>query len=226
MQRIYQRAENGFTNHLELNRQTAFHEAGHVAAIYLENKRKNLPPVFFEIHVNKPDSLTRPLSAKVNGGRLVGEPSIVIRENIASEGNSSAPDDYQRVYEADMINFLAGPLAEAKYVAIRDNEVFNINLLNPRALSHYGGSADLLEVMSYLECYLPSPERREAKLNALFNETFRFIQNHSNWKKITALAHHILNDAHSNISCYQAIEVLEASVKNSHIASRLQAAFV
>jgi len=32
----------------ELIRQTAFHEAGHAAAIYLYNKQKQLPPVFFK----------------------------------------------------------------------------------------------------------------------------------------------------------------------------------
>ena len=34
-------------NHAELSRKTAIHEAGHAAAIYLGNKQKQLPPVFF-----------------------------------------------------------------------------------------------------------------------------------------------------------------------------------
>ncbi len=226
MQRFYQRDKNGYTDHLELNWQTAFHEAGHVAAIYLENKRKSLPTIDFEIHVSKQDSNVLPLFAKVNGGRLVGDLTTVSQEDVANYRDSSDTDGYQRVYEADIINFLAGPLAEAKYVAIRDNEVFNINLLTPQALNHYGGNADLLEVMSYLEFFIPSPEQRKARLNALFAETFSFIQQPSNWKRITALAHHILNTGHENISCEQAIGVLEASVKNSHNAANLQAAFV
>jgi hypothetical protein len=146
MKRFYQREENGFTDHLELNRQTAFHEAGHVAAIYLENKRKSLPPVYFQIDVSKPDSMAQPLFAKVNGGRLVGDLATVIHENVTHHRDSTDIDSYQLVYEVDIISFLAGPIAEAKYVSIRDNEVFNSNLLTPQAMNHYGGNADLLEV--------------------------------------------------------------------------------
>lgn len=226
MQRFYQRDENGLTDHLELDWQTAFHEAGHVAAIYLENKRKSLPSISFEIHVSKQDSMVRPLFAKVSGGRLVDDLTTVTKKNVADNRDSSHLDSYQRLYEADIINFLAGPLAEAKYVAIRDNEVFNSNLLTPEALKHYGGDADLLDVMSYLECFIPSPEQRQAKLNALFAETFSFILQPSHWKSITALAHHILHHAHETISCEQARQVLEASIKNSHKTANLQAVFV
>jgi hypothetical protein len=213
MQRFYQRDENGFTDHLELNRQTAFHEAGHVAAICLENKRKSLPAIHFEISVGKQDGVVQPLFAKVCGGRLVGDLATVIHEDVSRHGDSSDIDNYQRVYEADIINFLAGPLAEAKYIAIRDNEVFNINLLTPQAINHYGGNADMHEVMAYLEFFISSPLQREAKLNALFAEAFSFVQKPGNWKSIAALAHYILNNAYENISCEQAIEVLAVGVK-------------
>ncbi len=211
MQRFYQRVENGFTNHQELNRQTAFHEAGHVAAIYLENTRKNLPSIYFEIHVSKQDSMVQPLFAKVSGGRLIGDLATVFHENAPNHQDSSDIDSYQLVYEADIINFLAGSLAEAKYISIRDNETFNIKLLTPQAMNHYGGNADMQVVISYLEFFIASPEQREAKLNALFAEAFNFVQKASHWKSITALAHYILTNAHENISCEQAIEVLTAS---------------
>lgn len=214
MQRFYQRAENRFRDHLELNRQTAFHEAGHVAAIYLENKRKSLPSICFEIHVSKQDNMAQPLFAQVSGGRLIGDLATVIHEDVANHRDSSDIDDYQLVYEADIINFLAGSLAEAKYVSIRDNKTFNIKLLTPQAMNHYGGNADMLVVRSYLEFFIASPEQREVKLNALFAEAFNFVQKASHWKSITALAHYILNNAHENISCEQAIEVLMASSKN------------
>ncbi|MGZ3821368.1 MAG: hypothetical protein ACXVB6_12300 [Mucilaginibacter sp.] len=226
MRRFYQHDEIGLRDHLALSWQTVFHEAGHVAAIYLENKRKGLPPIDFEIHVSKQDNMAPPFFAKVSGGRLIGDLTAVTQENVALYRNSSDIDSYRRVYEADVINFLAGPLAEAKYVLTRDNEIFNINLLTPQALNHYGGNADLVEVMSYLEFFIPSPEQREAKLNALFAETFNFILQPSNWKSITALAHHILSNADKNISCVQAIEVLETSIKNSQHAPNLQAAFL
>ncbi|MGZ5018519.1 MAG: hypothetical protein ACXV8U_22360 [Methylobacter sp.] len=211
MQRFYQQDEHGFTDHLELNRQTAFHEAGHVAAIYLENKRKSLPPVYFQIDVSIADSMVQPLFAKVNGGRLVGNLATVIRENVTHHRDSTDIDRYQLVYEADIISFLAGPIAEANYVSIRDNEVFNSNLLTPQALNHYGGNADLLAVMSYLEFFIPSPEQREVQLKTLFAQAFSFVQQPSNWKSITALAHYILNSAYENISCEHAIEVLVTS---------------
>lgn len=213
MQRFYQREENRFTDHLELSWQTAFHEAGHAAAIYLENKRKSLPPVYFQIHVSKQDSMAQPLFAKVNGGRLVGDLATVTQESIANNQDSTDIDNYQLVYEADIISFLAGPIAEAKYISIRDDEVFNINLLTPQVMKHYGGDADLQEVMSYLEFFVPSPKQREVKLKALFAQAFSFIQQPNNWKSITALAHYILNNVQENIGCEQAIEVLVASEK-------------
>jgi hypothetical protein len=210
MQRVYQCVEIEFTGHMELSRQTAFHEAGHVAALYLENKRKRLPSIHFEIHVSKQGDMTWPLFAKVSG-RLVGDLATVIHQNVTNHGDSGDMDSYPQAYEADIVNFFAGSLAEAKYVSIRDNEVFNINLLTPQAMNHYGGNADMLVVGSYLEFFIASPEQREAKLNALFAEAFNFIQQPCNWKSITALAHYILNSAQENISCEQAIAVLTAS---------------
>jgi|APLak6261667961_1056064.scaffolds.fasta_scaffold08205_1 hypothetical protein len=222
MKRFYQQDEQGFTDHLELNRQTAFHEAGHAAALYLENKRNNLPPVYFQIDVSKANSRAQPLLAKVHGGRLVGDLATVIREAATHDRDSTDIDHYPLVYEADMISFLAGPIAEATYVSLRDNEVFNSNLLTPHALNHYGGNADLLAVMSYLECFLPLPEQREVQLKTLFAKAFSFVQQPNNWKIITALAHYILNNAYENISCEQAIEVLVASEKTAiHRDSRL-----
>jgi len=208
MQRFYQQDEHGFTDHLELNRQTAFHEAGHAAALYLEHKRKNLPPVYFQIHASKAGSRAQPLLAMVNGGRRVGDLATVIRENVTHHRDSTDIDRYPLVHEADIISFLAGPIAEAKYISIRDNEVFNSNLLPPQALNHYGGNADLLAVMSYLEFFIPSPEQREVKLKTLFAQAFSLVQQPSHWQSITALAHYILNNAYENISCKQAIEVL------------------
>jgi hypothetical protein len=41
-------------------------------------------------------------------------------------------DAYRTAFEADIINLLVGPLAEAKYVAVRDHECFNKNLITPK----------------------------------------------------------------------------------------------
>ena len=208
MQRYYQWHKNGLIDHLELTRQTAFHEAGHAAAIYLANKEKNLPSVYFSIHTRKSERMDG-LYARIDDGRLVGDLATSTLTEIAGDPESSDAYGFQLACEADIINYFAGPLAEAKYVSIRDNEIFNINLLTPRAIIHYGGKSDINEVMSYLEFLISSPKQREAKLNALFTEAFHFVQQPGNWKSITALAHYILYNSQENISCEQAIEVLD-----------------
>jgi len=218
MQRFDQRHEIGFKDHQELNRLTAFHIAGYVAGMYLENQRKNLPLIYFQILIGKQESKTRLLFAKVSGGRLVGDLATITQEKVSKHWNSSSSGGHQTVYEADIINFLAGSLAEAKYVATRDNEGFNLDLLSPQAIKHYGGEADMQEVMFYLEFFLPNPLQREEKLKALFAEAFRFVEQESNWQSITALANYILDNSQGNISCEQAIAVLAPS-ENTQVST-------
>ena len=208
MQRIDQRHEIGFKDHQELNRLTAFHIAGYVAAMCLENQRKNLPLIYFQILIGKQESKTRLLLAKVSGGRLVGDLGTITPEKVEKKWNSSAADGHQAVYEADIINLLAGSLAEAKYVANRDNEGFNLELMNPEAIKHYGGDADMQEAMRYLDFFVPNPKLRAEKLKTLFAEAFRFVEQERNWKSITTLAHYILDNSQGNISCEQIAAVL------------------
>jgi len=211
MQRIDQRHEIGFKDHQELNRLTAFHIAGYVAAMYLENQRKNLPLVYFQILIGKQESKTRLLLAKVSGGRLVADLGTITPEKVSKHWDSLVKDSHQAVYEADIINFLAGSLAEAKYVATRDNEGFNLDLMSPEAIRHYGGEADMQEVMRYLDFFVPNPNHRAAKLKALFTEAFRFVEQESNWKSISTLAQYILDNSQGNISCEQVMAVLAPS---------------
>ena len=217
MQRYHQWNKRGLFDHLELTRQTAFHEAGHAAAIYLENKQKNLPSIYFSIHTRRPEHSGERLFARIDDGRLVGDLAPSTLTEIAGNPDSSDAYGFQLACEADIINFFAGPLAEAKYVSIRDNEIFNINLLTPRAIIHYGGKSDINEVMSYLEFLISSPKQREDKLNALFAEAFHFVQRPGNWKSITALANFILYNSQENISCEQAIEVLDGQYPYANI---------
>jgi hypothetical protein len=210
MQRIDQRHQIGFKDHQELNRLTAFHVAGYVAAMYLENQRKNLPLIYFQILIGKQESKTRLIFAKVSGGRLVGDLGTITPEKLTEYWNSASSGG-QGVYEADIVNFLSGSLAEAKYVAIRDNESFCLELLNPDAVINYGGQDDMQEVNRYLDFFVSNPQRRTAKLKELFGEAYRFVEQESNWKSIAALAHYILENNQGNISCEQAIEVLAPS---------------
>jgi hypothetical protein len=115
---------------------------------------------------------------------------------------------YQCAYEADVINFLVGPLAEAKYVSLRDDETFNFNLFNPHALNYYGGSSDVNKAYAYLEYFIPSEQLREKKMLELFSEAFRFIKNNQNWKHILNLADYILQSEKDVLSCEEVIAVL------------------
>lgn len=205
--------------HRQLVLQTAFHEAGHAAAIYLCNRQKNLPPVYFQITFDglcastpEMDSMKR-LSrgnwiATVEGGNLIHSLSLSV---IESSGYFSDHEHhaYQLAYEADIINLLAGPLAEAKYVAERDNEAFNPRLVNVEALKYYGGTSDLEKVNEYLEALIATHDKRCQKLNELFMAAFRFIEDPSHWHAIVRLANHILENDKEVIGCEEVIDVID-----------------
>lgn len=206
--------------HQEVNRKIAIHEAGHAAAIYLGNKQKRLPPVFFQIFIKPLDRdiessplLSKPeheYIAKVDGGRLIDMlPSSI--EEATRDFTLIQKLAYQRAFEADMINILVGPLAEANYIAQRDGELINAHLVNINALHYYGGTSDLDSVNEYLDCFIADAELREQKITELFLAAFSFINNNSNWRAITALADYIVTGSKSVIECDEIIAVLEAA---------------
>ncbi len=147
-----------------------YHEAGHATGIHFSSIQKNLPPVFFQIVFkqaehnsanNLPTDLFDPYTsiARVEGGRLVASlPLLTLKELNAQSTDTHKKafeytDDYRLAFEADITNLLIGPLAEAKYTAIRDNEPFHPELLSVQALKHYGGDADLAVINDYLQSY-------------------------------------------------------------------------
>jgi hypothetical protein len=77
------------------------------------------------------------------------------------------------------------PLAEAKYVALRDGEAFNANLVNLGALHFYGGSPDIEVINEYMECFIPQRAERGQKLAELFLAAFSFVNKRSNWLAIS-----------------------------------------
>lgn len=186
-------------NYQELDKQTAFHEAGHAAAIYLRNKTKHLPAVNLEIHIEKTKQQHSHFSAKVVNGLLVQDLPQTILDNLA-ELNLDEQHSYQQAYEADVVNLLAGPIAEAKYVSIRDDELINRNLLSIQALRHYGGHTDLERAHAHLMQFIGDQSQREAKMRELFDEAYSFIDNSSNWTCILNLAHFILDSNQSTIT--------------------------
>ncbi len=209
-------------NHAELSRKTAIHEAGHAAAIYLGNKQKHLPPVYFQIFITELNGAFQSAGClcqsydtcnhcitKIEGGRLIHTlPSSI--EEAVSDFSSSQKQAYQCAFEADIINLLVGPLAEANYVAIRDDEPINPRLVNLHALHYYGGSSDLETINDYLDCLMIDNAQREKKLAELFLAAFNFINDRSNWLAIMALADYILADSKNIIECEEIIAVLDA----------------
>jgi len=209
-------------NHAELSRKTAIHEAGHAAAIYLGNKEKQLPPVFFQLIIKEMNSdfqsagcLCKSYDScnncitKIEGGRLIHTlPSSV--DEATSDFSSTQKQAYQRAFEADIINLMVGPLAEANYVALRDDEPINPRLVNLNALHFYGGASDLETINEYLECFIADKEQRKKKLSELYLAAFNFINDNSNWRAIMALADYILADRKNILECEEIIAVLDA----------------
>ncbi len=208
MQRTSYITPNLFTSPEELHKHIAFHEAGHVAAIYLRNQQLKLPPVFFQIIINKEHQKHSEFFAKIEGGRLIENLSVVEIENnlLNTEADKQS---LRQAYEADVVNLLVGPLAEAKFVALCDGEIFNPHLINLTALKNYGGHSDLGVAHRYLEYFINDAEERELRMQFLFAQAFEFISHPDNWKCIHFFAHYLLGNQQTLISCEQASASLE-----------------
>lgn len=216
----------------KVNRSVAIHQAGHAAAIYFLNLQNGLPPVFFQILISPsdidfqssqfdraPDNQT---SVKIDGGRLI--PVLLSSVEQATSGFYSAQTQtYERAFEADMINNLAGPLAEAKYIAQRDGELMTPNMINVNSLHYYGGSPHLESLNEYLECFLPNQELKALKISELFLAAFNFVNKKSNWRAITALADFIMTAEKDVIDYNEIVTVLETS--HSETTPRLFAGY-
>ncbi len=186
----------------ELAHQIAFHEAGHAISIYFGNRLRNLPPVYFRIEISRSEN-GEVNAAKVVDGQLIQSLPVTVLDNL-SDLSENEKHSYQCAYEADVINLLAGPLAEARYVSIRDDEILNLNLLSTKAPGHYyGGQSDLEKASHYLEYFIADPKRRERKMLDLFAEAWIFITQRQNWAAIITMADHILKNDKSQISCEQ-----------------------
>lgn len=233
MKRNYQTDTFYPVNERDLLRQIAFHEAGHVAAIYLCNKQKQLPPVFFQITIKALDRTKQNawnpcamrhdhFAAVVEGGCLIQSLPSALIESV-HYFSSTEQDAYRTAFEADIINLLVGPLAEAKHVALRDNEHFNAHLVNINALHYYGGGSDLEKIYEYLDAFIGAKNKHDEKLSELFNKAFQFIGSPVHWQAIERLADFILNNRKNIISCEEAITVLDESVTSHNYFSASKA---
>ncbi|MEQ1486703.1 hypothetical protein [Methyloglobulus sp.] len=204
---------------IQIGRRNAYHQAGHAAAIYLGNQQKQLPAVHFQIIITPQERDARQTAritrkpgkytAKVEGGRLIQSLPLSFAE-ATRHVSPSEQEQYRCAFEADVINLLAESLAEAKYVALRDDEIFNANLVYLGVLQFYGGNSDLKMITEYMECFIPDRTERKQKLAELFLEAYSFINKQSNWSAITALAEFIRTESQSIIPCEDLISLLES----------------
>jgi hypothetical protein len=217
---INARARLDITN--QVDQRTAYHQAGRAVAIYLGNRQKQLPDVHFQIVIQLKDCQRQPLSrtsrkqsrykASLEGGRLIQS----LPQSFAEVTQTlSWPDQEQcrRAIEADMVNLLAGSLAEAKYVAMRDGRAFNVNLVYLGTLLFFGGKATVDDLDEYLECLTADQECRRQTLAPLFLAAYSFINQPANWSAITALAGKIMevstDDTSNVIDCEDVAALLE-----------------
>lgn len=184
-------------------KQYAFHNAGHLVAIYVNDGNKQLKHANFPIKLNDVNSVdTDSVHQAIRNGRRNGVfsntgcsmQSIAVAVEEASPGYFGAstaidPDrETENLLEAEIINLLAGPLAEARYIHDEDNEPMTHHLVDLEALKSYGGCEDLALVQENLSVLSQDPSECERKLAELFKTAFDFIVNELNWKVVSQLA--------------------------------------
>ncbi len=198
------RSLNQFISRNDISHETAIYEAGHATAIYLGNKQRQLPPIFFQISITHDTyRMDNEWIAKVDGGRLIHTlPSSVAEAT--RDFTDAQKQAYRLAFEADIVNLLVGPLAEAKYVALRDHEPINLHLVPMQALHYYGETSDLETIREYLDCFIAEKTEQITKIAELFLMALNFINNPSHWRAIVALADYILRAGKDRIDCEEA----------------------
>jgi len=104
---------------------------------------------------------------------------------------------------------LVGPLAEAKFVAIRDGKAFNANLVNIVGLSPYDGKPDSSLIVEYMDCFL-FDQKDYGRMKGLFMEAYGFVNNATNWFAISSLAGHILGKPVGCIDYEEVVSLMES----------------
>lgn len=186
----------------EQHKRIAYHAAGQAAAIYLRNKRMNLPFVSFQVLINDSQPQQhrlptfRPIHGKryqirIEGGRLIKNLPTPSREEVDEPINPQ--NKYrQQAFDADIINILAGPVAEAKYVAERDDEIITPRLVNFNTLGFYNGMDEMTTVLNYMQSRGLSPAEQQKAMINLYLTSFCFVGEDPVWRAIKGLADHFL----------------------------------
>ena len=152
--------------------------------------------------------------ARVQGGRLIealpfSVDKLMLELTKRHKVTAKWVKNYRKAFEADIINLLIGPLAEAKHVADVDDELFNYRLITLKSLENYGGESDLALVNEYAQSFSSDKQQRNEKLDELFAVAFDFVDNHANWKAITRLAGYIIGSSKNIICCEEIVSILD-----------------
>ena len=201
-------------------RRSVFHVAGHAYAICCINKERYLPPVYFQVKLNKVLDETkfsnlifqkdyRDQFATLEGGLLINtlpqsleslfNEKISVIDNIESKIQEAI-----FVFETDIINLFTGPLTELKYVSSIEDKSFNQSCLNIYELEHYGGGSKLLLIKQYMLCITNNERESEGKLAELFSFAFNFVDENKNWLAINGLANYLME---SDKKCFSYEEI-------------------
>lgn len=210
----------------ELITRTSFHEAGHAVAIYLYNRAQQLPPVYFSIRIKPLEIAAKNgTAARIVGGRLIQSLPLFPGDfhDYAGCGGKKLKTAYLTAFEADIINMLSGPIAEAKYIALSDGEEFDSKLLNLSALTYYGGASDLKVINDYMNNYCDCQPEKNTKIAELFQRAFEFVNQASTWCAITTLAQYIRDNSKQMIECEEAIAIIDRSLNRSRLTHRFSA---
>jgi hypothetical protein len=215
---------------VHIGKRNAYHQAGLAVAVYLGNRQKKLPALHFQIAVSPPDlqsamggqSRRTPgkFAAKLQGGRLV--PFLPDSFEVATRLLSAAEQGQCLLaFEADIINLLTGSLTEAKYIALRDGEVFNANLVYLGALKFYGGGQELGIIDEYMACLFPDNKTEQRKkLAELFLAAYSFINDRRHWQTIKFLAEAIYGNPKEVFTCEELIVLIEQGHSSTKAAPK------
>jgi hypothetical protein len=187
-------------NLVSIRKRTAYHLSGQAIAIYQRNKQKKLPPVYFQIEIPP----TGEGNALIEGGALIQNPLLLLSE-VTHYFSKNQLVLYRNVIEADIINLLAGFIAEAKYLALYDDHMFTGNHINVDTLHYYGKRSDLTKINEYMNNYIVDEDKRNQKLQELVGVAIDFVNDHSNWRSIHKLAEYIYHENKSTVTCEEII---------------------
>jgi hypothetical protein len=221
---------------LDSIKRASFHEAGHAAAIYLYNRQKKLPPVYFSIKFKLTDPMAENQNAvRIEGGRLIQALPTCTDDflEFLAASSEEVQDAYCLAFDADIVNLLCGPLAEAKYTAYTKGKKISGRGLNASALiNDFGGAHDVRLINAYLNSRFDHKAEKRAKLAELTQLACAFLNQAKTWRAISDLAEHLRNSSKRTIECEEAIAVINRSLlsappmqRNNFATSSYTAAF-